>query len=168
MKCGSPSKDDPYFTVSTDPTLPQPPAPRAKSIPNNRRPSGPWFGLYPVTIPKPTISIEAILWLWMRDICNGTYFHGLWETMPNPMRVQQEKDNCEARIPEYERRVRPRFQQAWKYYCGEVPESVDASWCPGYTFDRCDFGLMKLREEMIVKGEFLQEMPDLDFRAVGM
>ncbi|KAL3459110.1 hypothetical protein BJX64DRAFT_291507 [Aspergillus heterothallicus] len=168
MKCGRPTKDDPYFTVSTDPTLPRPSVPRVKNDPFHSSASGPWFGLCPVRIPKQPIFIEAILWLWMRDLCNGTYLYGLWDTMASLIREQQKKNNHDARIPEYERRVRPRFQQAWEYYCGEVPESVDATWCPGYTFSPCDFGLMKLREEMIANGEFLQEMPDFGFRAVGM
>ncbi|KAJ0422701.1 hypothetical protein BJY00DRAFT_64852 [Aspergillus carlsbadensis] len=105
FQLGAPAANDPYLTLSTNPSLPLPAV------------TGEWRNLHPVKILKPGAFLDATILLFCRNACHHERLGALYSYMIAAM--SDSEPGAVKKTP------RAEFQPAWDCFNGRCPAGTD-------------------------------------------
>ncbi|KAL3483811.1 hypothetical protein BJX62DRAFT_69315 [Aspergillus germanicus] len=105
LQLGAPAPNDPYSTLSTNPSLPLPAV------------SGEWRDLHPITILKPGAFVDATILLFCRNACHHERLGALYSYMIAAL--------CDSEPGTVKKTPRAEFQPAWDCFNGRFPAGTD-------------------------------------------
>ncbi|KAL3445152.1 hypothetical protein BJX65DRAFT_310302 [Aspergillus insuetus] len=105
LQLGAPAPNDPYLTLSTNPSLPRPAV------------SGEWRNLHPIKILKPGAFVDATILLFCRNACHHERLGTLYSYMIAAL--------CDSEPGTVKKTPRAEFQPAWDCFNGRFPSGTD-------------------------------------------